>query len=30
MWWRFRKHKLAMFSAVVVLLLYLVAAFANL
>jgi len=29
MWWKFRKHKLAMFSAVIVLLLYLVALFCE-
>lgn len=29
MWWRFRKHKMAMISAVIVLLLYLVAAFCE-
>lgn len=29
MWWKFRKHKLAMFSAVIVLLFYLVAIFAE-
>ena len=29
MWWRFRKHKLAMFSAVITILIYLVAIFAE-
>lgn len=29
MWWRFRKHKMAMISAVVILILYFVAAFAE-
>ncbi|MEM7348866.1 MAG: hypothetical protein AAF485_31945 [Chloroflexota bacterium] len=29
MWWRFRKHKLAMFSALVTILIYMVALFAE-
>ncbi len=29
MWWRFRKHKVAVFSAVVVIIFYLIALFAN-